>query len=72
MMHSTSIAHARGSGQLLTKETIMKRLGIKRSKFYELLGNGEFGQYVKVGSSVRVFEHELEAYIERNQVDPLA
>ena len=71
-MKRASMAHERGSGKLITKETVMRRLGIKKTKYYDLLGAGEFGEYVKVGGSHRVYEAELEAYIKRNRVDPSA
>lgn len=52
------------SANLLTVEQAADRLGLRRSKTYELLAKGELGS-VKIGKARRVPLRLVEAFIER-------
>ncbi|HEY4684819.1 MAG TPA: helix-turn-helix domain-containing protein [Dehalococcoidia bacterium] len=49
---------------LLTVDEVAERLGLGRTKVYELLGRGEIAS-VRIGTARRVPASALEAYVER-------
>jgi predicted DNA-binding transcriptional regulator AlpA len=55
----------------LTVKQAMGRTGLSKSELHRRKEMGEFGEYRKVGRHHLLFEIQVEAWLDRQVVDPL-
>ncbi|MCR9193996.1 MAG: AlpA family phage regulatory protein [Hyphomonas sp.] len=55
------------SDKLLPIESVMDAIGVKRTKLYDLVTQGDFPHPVKVGALSRWPESEVDAWISRQK-----